>query len=217
MKSITMLILLTVLCSSMTVLYGADPRAELSQSPLDVAKQMIAVAETGAFESLTAPVASLAPVLASIKTGFKVDLAVECAAAIKAMDADAIRACGYKLAFYDMRDLMAAIVTKGGTVVAVKLKGWHKIAYLDYLFLSKQVIRSRSYYAESGRKEAGTFIDGRIKRMFRSAYLALGKKSAYSKSKSRVNLGKYKKMGDAIAVECRKVLTEVMSVSDKGL
>ena len=167
------------LYSSLSVsrLEAQSYRTNLEIAPTDVYKSVFEYIEKKDYEKIRVALTYVSPVLDTIKSKFGVDLKPEIETALNKKDIPSLIASMRKLTFYDLKDILNAIVNEGNLQTADKLQAWIKMAYLDYLFLSPVIVAEKKGFA----------ADQEIKRIFKKAHGALSGYSPYVQEEKGVD------------------------------
>lgn len=153
-------------------------RSELEVAPPDVYKTVFDDIEKRDYEKIRAVLSYVSPVLDTIKSKFGVDLKPEIETSLNKKDTPSLITSMRKLTFYDLKDILNAIVNEGKVQSVDKLQAWIKMAYLDYLFLSPAIVAEKKGFA----------ADQEIKRVFKKAYGALSGHSPYTQEEKGFDL-----------------------------
>ncbi len=145
-------------------------RSNLEIASTDVYKTVFDYIEKRDYEKIRLALSYVSPVLDTIKSKFGVDLKSELETALNNKDTTSLIASMRKLTFYDLKDILNAIVNEGKFQTVDKLQAWIKMAYLDYLFLSPVIVDDKK----------GFSADQEIKRTFKKAHGALSGYSPYT-------------------------------------
>jgi len=152
-------------------------RSVLEVAPTDVYQAVFDYIGKKDYEKIKVALAYVTPVMDTIKSKFGVDLEPEIETAMNKKDIPSLIASMRKLTFYDLKDILNAIVNEGKFQSVDKLQAWIKMAYLDYLFLSPAIVAEKKGFA----------ADQEIKRIFKKAHEALSGNSPYTQEEKGFN------------------------------
>jgi len=152
-------------------------RSNLEIAPTDVYQAVFDYIEKRDYEKIRAALSYVSPVLDTIKNKFGVDLKPEIETALNEKDTPSLITSMRKLTFYDLKDILNAIVNEGKFQTVDKLQAWIKMAYLDYLFLSPAIVAEKKGFA----------ADQEIKRIFKKAHGVLSGDSPYTQEEKGVD------------------------------
>ena len=178
-------------------------RKRLKEVPLVVCKDLLKNIDQESFGNPEKKLKLIQPFLDSLKLKYNKDLKKEVIASFATHDSEIAREAVAALIYFNMKEILDVIIEHDKEYDAARLKAMHKIAYMNYLLLSKSIIQKVAVDVRTKKK--GILINSRIKRLFKTMYLALGKRSAYNKKKIKVNFDLYKKCVMAVQKECIQV------------
>jgi hypothetical protein len=153
-------------------------RSNLEIAPTDVYRTVFDYIEKRDYENIRVALSHVSPVLDTIRSKFGVDLKPEIETALNKKDTPSLITSMRKLTFYDLKDILNAIVNEGKVQSVDKLQAWIKMAYLDYLFLSPTIVAEKKGFA----------ADQEIKRNFKKAHATLAGNSPYFKGETGPDL-----------------------------
>jgi hypothetical protein len=176
-------------------------RSNLEIAPTDVYKAVFDYIEKRDYEKIREALSYVSPVLDTIKSKFGVDLEPEIETAMNKKDIPLLIASMRKLTFYDLKDILNAIVNEGKFQSVDKLQVWIKMAYLDYLFLSPAITIEKKSFA----------VDQEIKKIFKKAHAALGEYSPYTKEEKGSDVMQFAEYANQIEAKCLELFPEFKS------
>lgn len=178
-------------------------RSNLEIAPADVYKVVFDYIEKKDYEKIKVALAYVTPVMDTIKSKFGVDLKPEIETALNKKDIPSLIASMRKLTFYDLKDILNAIVNEGKVQSGDKLQAWIKMAYLDYLFLSPAIVAEKKGFA----------ADQGIKGNFKKAHATLSGDSPYAKEESGPDLKLFAEYAAQIENACLRLFPEFGSTT----
>jgi hypothetical protein len=188
---------------SVSCLEAQSYRSSLEIAPTDVYKTVFDYIEKRDYERIGVALSYVSPVLDTIKNKFGVDLKPEIETALNKKDSPSLIASIRKLTFYDLKDILNAIVNEGEFQTVDKLQAWIKMAYLDYLFLSPVIVAEKKGFA----------ADQEIKRIFKKAHGALSGDSPYTLEGKGVDPKLFAEYTDQIEAMVLQLFPEFKSVA----